>query len=145
MATTITTWTSLFQQFLPLFTQPAGVIFTRLTIGWILCTVRRTVTGMLPFVDPQGQSDRVLCQPLGDRRYVQKHQAISRRSGAANIQGQRPRTGGRFESVAVFDGLAVVSEAKEQPTVFYCSSVEPAEVHAQLRRCDSLLATRTLV
>ena len=55
MATTITTWMSLIQQFLPIFTQPAGVIFMRLTIGWILCTVRRTVTGMLPFVDPQGQ------------------------------------------------------------------------------------------
>jgi hypothetical protein len=46
---------SLVQQFLPFFTQPAGVIFTQLTVGWILCTVRRTVTGMLPFVDPQGQ------------------------------------------------------------------------------------------
>ena len=55
MATTITTWMSLVQQFLPIFTQPAGAIFTQLTVGWILCTVRRTVTGMLTFVDPQGQ------------------------------------------------------------------------------------------
>ena len=55
MATTITTWTSLIQQFLPFFTQPAGVIFTQLTVGWILCTVRRTVTGILPFADPQGE------------------------------------------------------------------------------------------
>jgi len=54
MATTITTWTSLLQQFLPIFTQPAATIFTRLTVGWILCTVRRTVTGMLPFADPAG-------------------------------------------------------------------------------------------
>jgi hypothetical protein len=55
MAATITTWTSLIQQFLPFFTQPAGAIFTRLTCGWILCTVRRTVTGMLPFADPANE------------------------------------------------------------------------------------------
>ena len=55
MATNITTWTSLFKQFLPLFTRPAGAIFMRLSVGWILCTVRRTVTGMLPFADPAGE------------------------------------------------------------------------------------------
>ena len=55
MATTITTWTSLLNPFLGVFTRPGRVIFTRLTIGWIICTVRRTVTGMLPFADPQGQ------------------------------------------------------------------------------------------
>jgi hypothetical protein len=54
MATTITTWTSLIQQFLPIFTQPGATIFTRLAAGWILCTVRRTVTGILPFADPAG-------------------------------------------------------------------------------------------
>ena len=52
MATTITTWMSLIQQFLPSFTRPAGAIFMRLASGWILCTVRRTMTGMLPFADP---------------------------------------------------------------------------------------------
>ncbi len=55
MATTITTWTSLIQQFLPLFTRPAGAIFVYLIAGWILCTVRRTVTGMLPFADFAGE------------------------------------------------------------------------------------------
>lgn len=55
MVTTITTWTSLIQQFLPFFTRPAGTIFTRLACGWILCTVRRTVTGMLPFADPANE------------------------------------------------------------------------------------------
>jgi SRSO17 transposase len=54
MATTITTWTSLLNPFLGIFTQPGRVIFIRLTVGWILCTVRRTVTGMLPFADPAG-------------------------------------------------------------------------------------------
>jgi hypothetical protein len=52
---TISTWTSLIQQFLLLFTQPGAAIFTQMTIGWILCTVRRTVTGMLPFTDPAGE------------------------------------------------------------------------------------------
>jgi hypothetical protein len=55
MVTNITTWTSLIQPFLLVFTQPGGAIFTRLTVGWILCTVRRTVTGMLPFADSCGE------------------------------------------------------------------------------------------
>ena len=52
---TISTWTSFLQQFLSIFTQPTRVIFTQLTTGWILCNVRRTVTGMLPFADPDGE------------------------------------------------------------------------------------------
>jgi len=55
MAATITTWMLLVQHFLPIFTQPGRAVFTRLTFGWILCTVRRTVTGMLPFADPTGE------------------------------------------------------------------------------------------
>jgi len=55
MATTITTWTSIIQQFFHLFTAPGASIFRRLLEGWVLCTVRRTVTGMLPFADPQGE------------------------------------------------------------------------------------------
>jgi hypothetical protein len=46
------TWTKLLQQFFPLFTAPGAEIFSRLIIGWILCTARRTVTGILPFADP---------------------------------------------------------------------------------------------
>jgi hypothetical protein len=46
------TWTALLQQFFPLFTAPGAEIFSRLMIGWILCTARRTVTGILPFADP---------------------------------------------------------------------------------------------
>jgi len=46
------TWTELVQQFFPLFTAPGAEIFSRLMIGWILCTTRRTVTGILPFADP---------------------------------------------------------------------------------------------
>ncbi len=51
----ITTWMSLIHIFMPFFTQPGGAIFLNLTIGWVLCTVRRTVTGMLPFADPLGE------------------------------------------------------------------------------------------
>jgi hypothetical protein len=50
--TTISTWTGLVQQFLPIFTTPTGEIFFRLLTGWILCTARRTVTGIIPFADP---------------------------------------------------------------------------------------------
>jgi hypothetical protein len=53
--TTISTWTELLQQFMPIFTTPGGEIFIRMTTGWILCTARRTVTGMIPFADPQGR------------------------------------------------------------------------------------------
>ncbi len=58
MVTNITTWMSLIQPFLVLFTQPGGVIFTQLISGWILCTVRRTVTGILPYADPAGHHAR---------------------------------------------------------------------------------------
>lgn len=47
-------WMELIQQFLPIFTTPAAQIFIRLITGWILCTTRRTVTGMIPFADPLG-------------------------------------------------------------------------------------------
>lgn len=52
MDTITSTWTELLQQFFPVFTAPGAEIFSQLMIGWILCTVRRTVTGILPFADP---------------------------------------------------------------------------------------------
>lgn len=54
MDATITTWMSLVEYFLPIFTRPTREIFIRLTMGWILCTARRTITGILPFADPLG-------------------------------------------------------------------------------------------
>ena len=54
MYTVISTWTELLQQFFPIFTTPGADIFARLITGWVLCTTRRTVTGMLPFADPSG-------------------------------------------------------------------------------------------
>ena len=54
MYTNTSTWTELFQQFFPIFTAPGAAIFTRMMTGWVLCTTRRTVTGMIPFADPGG-------------------------------------------------------------------------------------------
>lgn len=48
----ISTWNELVQQFFPIFTHPTTQVFLRLTVGWILCTGRRTITGILPFADP---------------------------------------------------------------------------------------------
>ena len=52
MATTITTWTSLINYFSGVFTAPTFPIFASLMTGWILCTARRTTTGIMPFADP---------------------------------------------------------------------------------------------
>ena len=52
MHTIISTWTDIIQQFFPIFTAPGAAIFSRLITGWILCTARRTITGILPFADP---------------------------------------------------------------------------------------------
>jgi hypothetical protein len=49
------TWTELIQQFFPIFTTPGAKIFSSLMTGWILCTARRTITGILPFADPQNK------------------------------------------------------------------------------------------
>jgi hypothetical protein len=52
MHTITSTWTELLGQFFHLFTEPGAKIFARLVTGWVLCTTRRTVTGILPFADP---------------------------------------------------------------------------------------------
>jgi hypothetical protein len=40
---------------LPVFTEPGGKLFIRLVMGWILCPSRHTVTGLLPYADPDGR------------------------------------------------------------------------------------------
>jgi hypothetical protein len=55
MHTISSTWAVLVQQFFSVFTAPGAEIFCRLMIGWILCTTRRTVTGILPFADPSAK------------------------------------------------------------------------------------------
>jgi len=52
MHTISSAWTILLQQYFPLFTAPGAEIFSRLMIGWVLCTCRRTITGILMFADP---------------------------------------------------------------------------------------------
>ena len=54
MHTFISTWPELLGQFFPIFTTPGAEIFVRLITGWVLCTTRRTVTGIIPFADPSG-------------------------------------------------------------------------------------------
>ena len=51
----ISTWTALIRQFFPVFTAPGTQIFLALVTGWVLCTGRHTITGILPFADPEGQ------------------------------------------------------------------------------------------
>lgn len=52
--TIISTWQTIIQQFFPIFTAPTAQIFMTLVTGWVLCTAKRTITGILPFADPQG-------------------------------------------------------------------------------------------
>lgn len=51
----IPTWTILVQRFFPAFTTPTAQIFRALVDGWVLCTRRRTITGIIPFADPAGR------------------------------------------------------------------------------------------
>ena len=39
---------------LPVFTDPTGRNFVRIVVGWLLCPGRRTITGIIPFADPEG-------------------------------------------------------------------------------------------
>ena len=55
MHTISSTWSELLGQFFQIFTRPGAEIFLTLMTGWILCTARRTVTGILPFADPMGK------------------------------------------------------------------------------------------
>jgi hypothetical protein len=52
MYTITSTWPELLGQFFQIFTKPGADIFLSLMTGWVLCTARRTVTGILPFADP---------------------------------------------------------------------------------------------
>ncbi len=54
--TTITSaWDTVIQYFFPVFTVPTAEIFLKLVTGWILCTAKHTITGILPFADPNRQ------------------------------------------------------------------------------------------
>lgn len=51
--TLASSWQSLLLMFSPMFTTPTAGLFERFASGWVLCTVRRTVCGILPFADPE--------------------------------------------------------------------------------------------
>ncbi len=51
----ISTWDTIIQYFFPIFTVPTTEIFLNLITGWVLCTAKHTITGILPFADPTGQ------------------------------------------------------------------------------------------
>ena len=54
MNTIITSaWEKIIQQFFPVFTAPTAQVFLNLVTGWVLCTAKHTVTGILPFADPE--------------------------------------------------------------------------------------------
>ena len=57
MNTTILTsaWDAIILNFSIIFTQPTSQVFTNLINGWILCTARRTITGILLFAEPKGK------------------------------------------------------------------------------------------
>jgi len=55
MNTIITsTWDTIIQHFFPIFTVPTTGSFLNLVTGWVLCTAKRAITGILPFADPAG-------------------------------------------------------------------------------------------
>jgi len=57
MSTTILTsaWDAIILNFSPVFTQPTAQIFINLITGWVLCTCRRTITGIIPFANPKNK------------------------------------------------------------------------------------------
>jgi len=50
----ISTLEAILLSVLPVFTEPGGKLFLRLVVGWALCPSRHTVTGLLPYADPDG-------------------------------------------------------------------------------------------
>jgi hypothetical protein len=48
----ISAWTDIIQYFFPIFTAPTAKIFINLLSGWVLCTAKHTITGILPFAEP---------------------------------------------------------------------------------------------
>ncbi len=51
----ISAWTDIIQYFFPIFTAPTTKIFLNLVSGWVLCTAKHTITGILPFAEPERQ------------------------------------------------------------------------------------------
>ena len=54
-STLTSAWDAIILSFSPLFTQSTIPIFINLITGWVLCTCRRTITGILPFAEPKAK------------------------------------------------------------------------------------------
>lgn len=50
----ISGWIEVINSFSSAFTAPTRQTFQKVVTGWVLCTARRTVCGMIPFADPAG-------------------------------------------------------------------------------------------
>lgn len=55
ISTLTSAWDAIILNFSTVFTQPTAAVFIELITGWILCTTRRTITGIIPFADPKGK------------------------------------------------------------------------------------------
>ena len=84
------------------------------------------------------RSDKWFCGPMEYRGYLQKHQTVYRWPGTSDLETQRPRASGSFESVDLFCHLAVVSSAKIEAEIFFCSAVVSGQVCSELCRCVEL-------
>jgi len=81
------------------------------------------------------RGDKRFRRQMEHRGYFQKYQAVYRRPGTSDLETQRPRASGRVESVALFCNLAVVSSAKIEAEILFCSAVVSGQVCSELCRC----------
>jgi hypothetical protein len=54
-ATITSAWDAIILNFSPVFTQPTSHIFINLINGWVLCTARRTITGIIPYANQKSK------------------------------------------------------------------------------------------
>jgi hypothetical protein len=67
-------WEAVILSFSPVFTQPTARIFINLITGWILCTTRRTITGIFPYAEPKGKRPHDTYHRLfGKSRWLPAH------------------------------------------------------------------------
>jgi len=148
--TTITSaWDTIIQYFFPVFTVPTAEIFLNLVTGWILCTAKHTITGILPFADPNRQK----AHDAYHRFFPDSAWAMSELWKFLTILLVRifypkgviitdlddtlfHRSG--IEFVALLCGLAVVSSAKIEAEILFCSALVSGQVYSELRRCLEL-------
>ena len=55
------TWATIIQYFFPVFTAPTAEVFLSLVTSWVLCIAKHTITGILPFADPQKNRPHDAC------------------------------------------------------------------------------------